>query len=98
MVRLVDTEPLMCSDDYKDRFIAEYVQTKIRYEKLKQLNNQIEASYHAGVNNVEEPEHDCPFELLRRQQHVMDEYLHVLEVRAIIEHIDLVEEISKLED
>lgn len=34
---LKDTINLMTSDDYKDRFKAEYYQLKIRYEKLKQF-------------------------------------------------------------
>ena len=33
-----DTVNLMLSSDYKERFKAEYYQTKIRYEKLKKLN------------------------------------------------------------
>ena len=34
MITLDDTIILMSSSDYKDRFKAEYWQTKIRYEKL----------------------------------------------------------------
>ena len=44
-VGLTDTVNLMESSDYKDRFVAEYVQTKIRYEKLKAFNNKIEAAF-----------------------------------------------------
>ena len=33
-MELKDTIDLMTSDDYKDRFKAEYYQTKIRYNKL----------------------------------------------------------------
>lgn len=35
------------------------------------------------------PAHDCPLELLREQQSLMGQYLHVLEIRAVIENIDL---------
>lgn len=77
----------MLSPDYKERFKAEYAQTKIRYEKLKAFNNIIEAAY--GSENVEMPLQDCPPELLRKQQAAMGEYLHILEVRAVIEGIDL---------
>lgn len=35
MIELKDTVGLMKSSDYKERFIAEYTQVKIRYEKLK---------------------------------------------------------------
>ena len=38
---------------------------------------------------VTEPKHDCPEDLLREQQRVMGEYLHLLEVRAVIEGIEL---------
>lgn len=34
MMELKDTAALMCSDDYKDRFKAEYLQLKIRRDKL----------------------------------------------------------------
>ena len=35
MKELKDTVDGMLSTDYKERFVAEYQQTKIRYEKLK---------------------------------------------------------------
>ena len=89
---LEDTVVLMVSDNYKERFVAEYAQTKIRYEKLKHFCDQIEASELAtykGISHVEEPLHDCPLELLRDQQNAMGVYLHALEIRAILEHVDL---------
>ena len=89
---LKETVPFMVSDDYKDRFIAEYQQTKIRYERLKNFNTKIEAARRTeyGLDKrVIMPKHDCPEELLRDQQSVMGEYLHILEVRAVIEGIDL---------
>ena len=82
----------MLSPDYKERFIAEYQQTKIRYEKLKAFCNRIEAAEmtaHKGALGVEMPKHDCPLGLLRDQQHNMGGYLHCLEIRAVIEGIDL---------
>lgn len=87
-----DTIPLMLSGDYKERFIAEYRQTKIRYERLKAFCNRIEASErtaYKGATGVDMPKHDCPAELLREQQKRMGEYLHILEVRAVIEGIEL---------
>lgn len=92
-LELLDTVELMRSKDYMDRFAGEYIQTKIRYEKLKAFNTKIEAarrtaSLDEGVQ-VEEPKHDCPAGLLREQQATMGEYLHLLEVRAVIEDIDL---------
>lgn len=91
---LEQTVKLMNSSDYKKRFIAEYWQLKIRYERLKHFNNLIEAAYRTDgevTAVVIEPEHDCPYELLREQQRVMGEYLHILEVRAVIEDINLEE-------
>ena len=103
-MELKDTIELMQSGDYRERFKAEYLQTKIRHEKLKAFNTRIEASYRTGGGSpiidscpkpighvtVEMPKHDCPEDLLREQQRVMGEYLHLLEVRAVIEGIDLV--------
>ena len=91
-MELRDTIEMMNSADYKERFKAEYYQTKIRYEKLKAFNNRIEASQATAfekVNVVERPKHDCPYDLLRSQQRAMGEYLHILEVRAVIEGIEL---------
>lgn len=81
----------MVSPDYKERFKAEYHQTKIRYEKLKAFNTKIKAAEMTGFmdNAVKMPKHDCPVDLLREQQAVMGNYLHILEVRAVIEGIDL---------
>ena len=91
MRELKDTVYMMNSSDYKERFKAEYWQTKIRYEKLKKFNTRIEAAEMTRYEKkpVEEPKHDCPAHLLRDQQRVMGEYLHILEVRAVIEGIDL---------
>lgn len=88
---LMDTLALMTSDDYKERFKAEYWQTKIRYEKLKKFNTKIEAARCTAYskNMCEMPNHDCPDDMLREQQRVMGEYLHILEIRAVVEGIDL---------
>lgn len=43
MKDLSSTVKLMESNDYKDRFLAEYVQTKIRYEKLHKMIVKYEA-------------------------------------------------------
>ena len=85
-MELKDTIQMMCSSDYKERFKAEYYQTKIRYEKLKAFNNKIEAAIVAGT---EEPKHDCPLSLLQDQQRQMGLYLKTLEIRAVIEGIEL---------
>lgn len=86
MFDLKDTVNMMLSEDYKERFIAEYQQTKIRYEKLKRFCNKIEA---AKIMNVPEPKHDCLLQLLREQQSAMGNYLSILELRAEIEHVNI---------
>lgn len=92
-MELKDTAEMMQSADYKERFKAEYHQTKIRYEKLKKFNTKIEAAHRTHYPNMEKavemPTHDCPDDLLREQQSIMGQYLHLLEVRAEIEHIEL---------
>lgn len=87
-MELKDTYQKMISSDYKERFIAEYWQTKIRYEKLRNFCNRIEVG-EMTEGKIPEPEHDCPLELLREQQNIMGRYLHILELRAIIEEVDL---------
>ena len=92
-MELKDTIEMMNSPDYKERFKAEYYQTKIRYERLKSFNTKIEAArqvaYTTDKYKCPMPAHDCPDELLREQQSVMGNYLHILEVRAAIEGIAL---------
>lgn len=91
---LKDTVKMMTSDDHKERFKAEYYQTKERYERLKAFNTKIEAATATAMSignkqKIEIPEHVCPDYLLCEQQHKMGEYLHILEVRAVIEGIEL---------
>lgn len=85
-MELKETIESMCSDDYKERFVAEYHQVKIRYEKLKNFCNKIEVETMLGE---EVTKHDCQLELLREQQKYMGLYLSVLEKRALIENIVL---------
>ena len=84
----------MLSADYKERFRAEYEQLKIRIDKLNTFCNRIEAANEVkcALNTharIEEPRHDCSFDLLMRQLCAMREYMHILEVRAVIEGIEL---------
>lgn len=81
-MKLEDTKELMLNDYYKNRFIAEYVQTKIRYERLLKIIIKIEAGK-SSFNN------SCSLGLLCKQAKAMGEYLHCLEIRAEIENIDL---------
>ena len=79
---LRDTVALMESEDYKERFKAEYWQTKIRYDKLHHILIQHEA----GTLPFEI---SCPIEALEHQAHYMGNYLKTLEIRAEIEKITL---------
>ena len=81
-MELKDTVKLMESSDYKDRFRAEYWQTKIRYEKLHKMI----VKYDAGTLNFKP---DCSISLLREQKSFMGNYLNLLEIRAEIEGIEL---------
>lgn len=77
-----DTVELMTSSDYKDRFKAEYFQTKIRYDSLQSMLVKLDA----GTLDFTPT---CSKAILLQQRRYMNEYLHVLEVRAEIEKIDL---------
>ena len=79
-----DTVQLMRSENYKDRFVAEYRQTKIRYEKL----HRMVVKYEAGKLDFTPT---CPIELLKEQKAAMGKYLYMLEVRAEMEGVDLEE-------
>ena len=86
VMELKETNSLMESNDYRERFRAEYWQLKLRYEKLRNFVNKIEA---ARLMGWPEPRHDCPVELLREQQKHMGRYLSVMEKRALIEKIEI---------
>lgn len=79
---LNDTIDLMNSKDYKERFQAEYLQTKIRYDKLHKMC----IKYEAGTLNFTP---SCSLEVLKEQKNFMRKYLEMLEIRAEIECIDL---------
>lgn len=79
---MMDTVPLMNSYNHKDRFKAEYYQTKIRYEKLHAMI----VKHEAGSLDFKSK---CSLDLLKDQAAAMGQYLHCLEVRAEIEGIAL---------
>ncbi len=82
IMELQDTVEMMLSGDYKERFKAEYWQTKIRYQRL---HNMI-VKYEAGTLNFEP---SCSLDLFKSQASNMGKYLYTLEIRAEIEHIEL---------
>ena len=79
---LEDTIELMTSNDYKDRFKAEFWQLSIRYHKLKDIISRAEV-------NLLDFRPQCPLYILRIQLEEMKEYLGTLQERAEIEGIDL---------
>lgn len=81
-MELKETVEKMLSEDYKERFKAEYYQTKIRYDRLHKMCTKYEA-------DTLDFQPDCPLNLLKEQKSFMGNYLHCLEIRAEIEKIDL---------
>lgn len=81
-MELKDTVELMNSKDYKDRFKAEYLQAKIRYDKLDAMT----VKYEVGTLNFTP---NCSLELLKEQKKYMGNYIRTLRIRAEIEKIDL---------
>ena len=79
---LKDTVDLMNSSDYKERFQAEYLQTKIRYNKLHKMLVKYEAK-------TLDFEPSWPINILQMQANYMGNYLKQLEIRAEIENIDI---------
>lgn len=86
-MELKDTVQLMQSEDYKERFRAEYWQTKIRYDKLHKMIIKHEAGTLGFTPS-------CDISVLKDQAGAMGNYLYALEVRAEIERVDLREGIE----
>lgn len=81
-MELKDTLELMKSEDFKDRFKAEYYQLKIRMCGLDAMLYKIE--------NGDLPfTPKCSYGILRTQYQIMKAYQSILEERARIESIDL---------
>lgn len=81
-MELKETIEMMNSDDYKERFKAEYHQTKIRYDKLDAMTVKYEAGTLPFTPN-------CSLELLKEQKAYMGNYIRCLKIRAEIEGIEL---------
>lgn len=79
---LAATAELMVSSDYKQRFKAEYIQLKNRYEGLKKMVKK----WDAGELNFKPT---CPREIYDVQLAAMQRYLGVLEERAEMENVKL---------
>lgn len=81
-MELKETANLMVSSDYKERFKAEYYQLKIRLNKLKYMLQK----WDKGEINFTP---SCPRSIYAIQVRSMQDYLAILEVRAVIEKVEL---------
>ena len=79
-MELKDTIEMMTSPDYKERFKAEYYQTKIRYQKLC----KVVCSYDDGTLDFTPT---CDIKLLKMQKCCMENYLLCMMLRASEEGI-----------
>ena len=80
MMELKDTVEMMLSDDYKERFKAEYWQLKIRHDKLQKM-----------VDNWENLDFTptCTYSTYAHQLLAMETYMALLRNRAEQEEVKL---------
>ena len=81
-MQLKDTVEMMTSEDFKERFRAEYYQLLFRLDVLTDMLIKWE-------NNMLDFEPKCSKETLENQVIFMKGYLDILRLRAQIEEIDL---------
>ena len=81
-MELLETVKMMESEDYRERFRAEYFQLKIRMEKLGDLLNKYRTNALTFAPK-------CDYELLFSQYIFMKHYKDILEERAKIEEVNL---------
>lgn len=79
---LRDTIEMMNSENYKERFKAEYYQVVIRYQKLKSMLDKWD-------NDQLEFTPTCPRSTYNMQITTMTDYIAVLEARAVMEGVEL---------
>lgn len=82
MMKLEDTVAMMVSEDYKERFKAEYFQLAVRVDGLKNMLNKWDKRELNFTPN-------CPRNVYVDQLKCMEIYMNTLEDRARLEHIDL---------
>lgn len=81
-MKLNETINMMNSEDFAERFKAEYYQLKIRMEGLSGMLQK----YKAGTLPFKP---NCSYDILNGQLKAMDMYASYLEERAAIENIEL---------
>lgn len=82
MKTLKDTVKLMTSFDYRERFVAEYEQLVIRYKGLRNTLDKWDRS-ELDFTLI------CPRSTYNLQLKAMEDYIAVLEARAVMEGIVL---------
>ena len=85
-MKLTNTIDMMCSPDFKDRFIAEVYQLKIRRDGLQSML----IKYRKGELSFKPK---CRYELFHKQLIFMDAYMNILSERATFEGIELWKEL-----
>lgn len=81
-MKLINTCDLMVSDDYQDRFKAEYYQLDNRINGLKNML----IKYQDGTLKFEP---NSSYDLLNSQLKIMELYRGILEERAVKEEVEL---------
>jgi len=82
IMELKDTISMMESNDYKERFRAEYAQLAIRFKKLKAMLD----AWDSGTLTFTPT---CPRSTYNIQTRAMADYMAILEARAVMEGISL---------
>lgn len=82
ITKLSETADMMISNDYKERFKAEYAQVVIRYKKLKNMLDKWDKNELTFTPT-------CPRSTYNMQIKAMTDYIAVLEARAVMEDIVL---------
>lgn len=85
---LNDSALLMVSTDYKDRFLAEYIQLETRIKELETMLSNWDKELLTFIPS-------CPRSTYNLQLKYMKKYLAVLEARAKIEDIKLKRSVEK---
>ena len=90
ITNITETIPMMESEDYKERFRAEYWQVFIRYQKLDFMLEQWDSG---AIESLPV----CPKPMFERQLSIMWDYIEILRERAEQEGIELFKNDSKVE-
>ena len=82
MMKLSETFDMMNSNNYKERFKAEYYQIRIRIISLKNMLDKWDNGELSFVPT-------CPRSIYTDQLSIMVRYMSILQCRALMEGIDL---------